>query len=36
MGGMSIKAYNTEISNPDHDDDAADQSMTEIALGFAF
>ena len=36
MGGMSIKAYNVEISNPDHDDDAADQTMTEIALGFAF
>ena len=36
MGGMSIKAYNMEVSNPDHDDDAADQSITEIALGFAF
>ena len=36
MGGMSIKAYNMEITNPDHDDDAADQSVTEIALGFAF
>ena len=36
MGGMSIKAYNMEVSNPDQDDDAADQSITEIALGFAF
>ncbi len=36
MGGMSIKAYNMEVSNPDHDDNAADQSVTEIALGFAF
>ena len=36
MGGMSIKAYNMEITNPDHDDDAADRSVTEIALGFAF
>ena len=36
MGGMSIKAYNMEVSNPDQDDDAADQSVTEIALGFAF
>ena len=36
MGGMSIKAYNTEVSNPDQDDNAADQSVTEIALGFAF
>jgi len=36
MGGMSIKAYNMEVTNPAHDDDAADQSVTEIALGFAF
>ena len=36
MGGMSIKAYNMEVTNPDHDDDAADASITEIALGFAF
>jgi outer membrane protein OmpU len=36
MGGMSIKAYNMEVSNPDQDDDAADQSVTEIPLGFAF
>ncbi len=36
MGGMSIKAYNMEISNPNHDDNADDQSVTEIALGFAF
>ena len=36
MGGMSIKAYNMNITNPDQDDDAADDSVTEIALGFAF
>ncbi len=36
MGGMSIKAYNMEVTNPGHDEDAADQSVTEIALGFAF
>jgi outer membrane protein OmpU len=36
MGGMSIKAYNMEVTNPSHDYDAADQSVTEIALGFAF
>jgi outer membrane protein OmpU len=36
MGGMSIKAYNMEVTNPDQDDNAADQSVTEIALGFAF
>ena len=36
MGGMSIKAYNMEVTNPGHDQDAADQSVTEIALGFAF
>ena len=36
MGGMAIKAYNMEVSNPGQDDNAADQSVTEIALGFAF
>ncbi len=36
MGGMSIKAYNMEVTNPDQDDNAADTSVTEIALGFAF
>ena len=36
MGGMSIKAYNMEVTNPGQDDDAADTSVTEIALGFAF
>ena len=36
MGGMSIKAYNMEVSNPDQDDNAPDRSITEIALGFAF
>jgi len=36
IGGMSIKAYNMEITNPAQDDNAEDQSVTEIALGFAF
>ena len=36
MGGMSIKAYNMEVKNPGFDSDAADQSVTEIALGLAF
>ncbi len=36
MGGMSIKAYNMEVTNPKYDDDAADQSVTEIALGLSF
>jgi hypothetical protein len=36
MGGMSIKAYNMEVSNPEQDDNASDASITEIALGFAF
>jgi outer membrane protein OmpU len=36
MGGMSIKAYNMEVTNPDQDDNAADASITESALGFAF
>jgi outer membrane protein OmpU len=36
MGGMSIKAYNMDVTNPDQDEDQADQSVTEIALGFAF
>jgi len=33
---MSIKAYQMEVTNPDQDQDAADASITEIALGFAF
>ena len=36
MGGMSIKAYNMETTNPGYDDDAATASKTEIALGLAF
>jgi outer membrane protein OmpU len=36
MGGMSIKAYNMEITNPDYDEDASTKSVTEIALGLAF
>ena len=36
MGGMSIKAYNMETTNPGYDNDAASASKTEIALGLAF
>ena len=36
MGGMSIKAYSMDTSNPGYDDDAADKTATEIALGLAF
>jgi len=36
MGGMSIKAYNMETTNPGYDNDAASKSITEIALGLAF
>jgi len=36
MGGMSIKAYQMEVTNPLHDEDADDRKITEIALGLAF
>ena len=36
MGGMSIKAYNMETTNPGYAQDAAKQSISEIALGLAF
>ena len=36
MGGMSTKAYNMEITNPDYDEDARTKSITEIALGLSF
>ena len=36
MGGMSIKAYNMETTNPGYDQDAANLSVTEIALGLSF
>ena len=36
MGGMSIKAYTTEITNPNFDEDAATVTKNEIALGLAF
>jgi outer membrane protein OmpU len=36
MGVMSIKAYNMEVTNPKYDDDAPDQSVTEIALVLSF
>ena len=36
MGSMSIKAYQTETTNPNFDDGAATRSVTEVALGIAF
>jgi outer membrane protein OmpU len=36
MGSMSIKAYTTEITNPNYDEDAANLKKNEIALGLAF
>ena len=36
MGSMSIKAYQTETTNPNFADGAATRSVTEIALGLAF
>ena len=36
MGAMSIKAYKIDVTNPAFDEDAADKSATEIALGLAF
>tara|TARA_B100000029_G_scaffold153999_1_gene149307 strand:+ start:1204 stop:2277 length:1074 start_codon:yes stop_codon:yes gene_type:complete len=36
MGGMSIKAYRMEESNPNYDSDAASSEKSEISLGLAF
>jgi hypothetical protein len=36
MGAMSIKAYRIDVTNPAYDEDAADKTATEIALGLAF
>ena len=36
MGGMSIKAYQMDVTNPGFDEDADDSKVTEIALGLAF
>ena len=36
MGAMSIKAYTTEITNPNFDEDAATVTKNEIALGLSF
>ena len=36
MGAMSIKAYKIDVTNPAYDEDAADKTATEIALGLAF
>ena len=36
MGSMSIKAYSTEITNPNFDEDAANLKKNEIAIGLAF
>jgi len=36
MGAMSIKAYKTEITNPNFDEDAETITKNEITLGLAF
>jgi len=36
MGGMSIKAFQMELSNPDYDSNATKVDQTEIAVGLAF
>ena len=36
MGAMSIKAYKTEITNPNFDEDAESITKNEIALGLSF
>ena len=36
MGAMSVKAYTTEITNPNFDEDAATTTKNEIALGLSF
>jgi outer membrane protein OmpU len=36
MGGMSIKAYQMERSNPGYDSDATKHSASEISIGLAF
>ena len=36
MGGMSIKAYQMDWTNPGFREDAADAKITEVALGLAF
>ena len=36
MGAMSIKAYKLDVENPAFDEDAADKTANEIALGLAF
>jgi len=36
MGGMSIKAYQMESSNPAYDSDATKHSASEISIGLAF
>ena len=36
MGSMSIKAYQTETTNPNYDSNADSRTVTEIALGLAF
>jgi len=36
MGGMSIKAFQMEVSNPSYDSDAAQVDQTEISIGLAF
>ena len=36
MGGMSVKVYTMETTNPGYDSDADTKNVTEIALGLSF
>ena len=36
MGGMSVKAYTMETTNPGYDSNAEKKNVTEIALGLSF
>ena len=36
MGAMSVKAYKTEIKNPNYDQNAGELEVNEIAIGLAF
>ena len=36
MGAMSVKAYTTEITNPNFDEDAETVTKNEIAIGLSF
>ena len=36
MGAMSVKAYNMQVRNPGYNENGADRSITEVAIGLAF